>query len=177
MHSEADIRGLLPEKFCKKITFSEPDNCWNWDCKKGNYPSYFENGKIFRSSRYIQEKLNGFIPDGMLVLHKCDNPNCVNPNHLFLGTHGDNMRDMVLKGRHVNKNTPIERRSGKNSIKISSISPNIRNVILEEQLNLKLKCDCMVSKEKTIIKIIRNWGKIRDFRINGIEVAKMVEEM
>ena len=55
--------------------------------------------KTFRAHRVAWEEVNGPIPQGMLVCHKCDNPSCVNPNHLFIGTHKDNHQDKVNKGR------------------------------------------------------------------------------
>jgi hypothetical protein len=57
--------------------------------------------KSVRVSRYYYEKLVGPIPEGMYVLHECDNPRCYNTRHLFLGTPTDNMQDMVVKGRDM----------------------------------------------------------------------------
>lgn len=55
--------------------------------------------KVIRLHRYVYEKISGPIPEGMLVKHNCDNPTCINPKHLELGTHADNMKDKIERGR------------------------------------------------------------------------------
>lgn len=66
------------------------------------------NGRLVYAHRVAWEKANGPIPDGLLVLHRCDNPACVNVDHLFLGTQRDNMRDASRKGRLGPQRYPAE---------------------------------------------------------------------
>lgn len=79
----------------------QPDECWvaRGNRNKGGYIMLYVDG-IGRNAQRISWMVHkGPIPEGMLVCHHCDNPPCVNPNHLFLGTHQDNKDDMIRKGR------------------------------------------------------------------------------
>lgn len=86
------------QRFWRKVQKS--NDCWEWQGARANY-GHFWAGKHMTAHRMSYELAYGSIPDGLLVLHQCDNPFCVNPAHLFLGTQADNMRDMRNKGRHT----------------------------------------------------------------------------
>ena len=75
--------------------------CWEKEpTKKSRYPNITINGKMQRAHRVSYELYTRKpIPKGLCCLHKCDNPKCINPAHLFLGTHQENMTDMIKKGR------------------------------------------------------------------------------
>ncbi len=91
----------VTDRFWSKVV--KTDSCWKWTgCKKDGY------GRINRGARGLGSDYahrvswlmhNGAIPEGLCVLHRCDNPECTNPGHLFLGTKKDNSRDMISKKR------------------------------------------------------------------------------
>lgn len=77
------------------------DTCWLWQhfIAPNGYGMFWFSSKMRRTHRVAYELTHGTIPHGLDVLHKCDVKACVNPAHLFLGTHGDNTQDAMLKGR------------------------------------------------------------------------------
>lgn len=88
--------------FWQRVTRSAT-GCWAWSggTDKDGYGFLRFRGRRVKAHRLAWELLHGPIPQGMFVLHRCDNPPCVRPDHLFLGTNDDNMADMAKKGRAV----------------------------------------------------------------------------
>jgi hypothetical protein len=95
----------LEKRFWQYVT--KTPTCWLWTGAKTTYWEYGEisvNRIPTGAHRVSWELHNGPIPEGMCVCHHCDNPPCVNPSHLFLGTRLDNTRDMDRKGRRITNN-------------------------------------------------------------------------
>lgn len=93
----------LEERFWEKVDRAGPDECWEWQASQQEYGHGLirVDGEVDRAHRASWMLHNGDIPNGKCVLHSCHNPPCVNPEHLYIGTHADNARDRDKAGRHV----------------------------------------------------------------------------
>lgn len=88
------------ERFWAAVDRSDPDGCWVWTGRRHHgYGVTTVTGRDEGAHRVSYTLAVGPIPDGLGVLHHCDNPPCVRPSHLFVGTQADNNRDMEQKGR------------------------------------------------------------------------------
>ena len=81
-------------------------SCWEWMASRQafGHGTKWIGGSVRLAHRIAWESENGSIPDGLCVCHRCDNPRCVRPDHLFLGTRADNTADMDRKGRRIPAN-------------------------------------------------------------------------
>lgn len=134
----------LEQRLWNQISKSEdPHGCWEWigSLNKKGYGvggtvqgyGYItlgagkkKKGQKFYAHRLVYALANGPIPDGLFVCHKCDNPCCCNPDHLFLGTNQQNMDDMIRKNRSP-------RRSGENSTNAKLTSLQVQHIRYENE--------------------------------------------
>jgi len=127
--------------------------CWLWtgSISTTGYGRMTISRRQVQAHRFSYQQRHGHIQDGMEVMHKCDNPLCVNPDHLKLGTHKENMRDMYIKGRAVKKLTPKD----------------VGKILLDRRGSRKVASEYNVTKR--IIQLIRN-GKLhnREEWLNGL---------
>lgn len=137
IEKKSHFEKLTHERFWDLADVRADDECWEWKGgTRGNngiqYGTFWVGGKHMSAHRYSWMIQNGPFPEGgdtrgMCVCHSCDNPLCVNPAHLFLGTHTDNMQDKIGKGRcgqsakthcpngheYTNENTYVTRKGGR----------------------------------------------------------------
>ena len=94
------------ERFFNKVNKNTNSFCWEWlgHIDTHGYGQFWSKGKKIKAHRFSYNLFKGSIQNKFLVCHTCDNRKCLNPDHLWLGTHKDNSKDCVAKGRHPWKN-------------------------------------------------------------------------
>jgi len=97
---------MMEARFLTKVNKID-GGCWEWTgkCDKDGYGRICVDYKTTRTHRVAYELWKGEIPDGLFVLHSCDNPKCVNPIHLRVGSHEDNMNDRLVRHKYNKKLT------------------------------------------------------------------------
>ena len=96
------MKQTLNERFWSKVDKSGANGCWIWtSTRDGRYGQFWMDGKLKKAHRVAWLLTHGEPPTGMMACHKCDNPACVNPDHIFWGTMSDNILDSVKKGRQT----------------------------------------------------------------------------
>lgn len=116
------------ERFWAKVEKKSPDECWEWkgSCIKGGYSqiSLPNQRKKVLTSRVAYTIQHGAFDNALFICHHCDNPKCVNPNHLFAGTQRENIQDASKKGRLFNPK-PQKPKKPKTNWDIGSIRRNL----------------------------------------------------
>ncbi len=110
------------QRFWEKVDKTGP--CWNWTATKNNwgYGQFYEESAHILAHKWAYKTFIGPIPKGSVIRHSCDNPSCVNPQHLSLGTRQDNVDDAVKRGRLAKGDKRLNEEKKKMLIKMLKLS-------------------------------------------------------
>lgn len=126
----------IKQFYARKIEFKVNDDgcfvCTSHKLNKDGYPTYTVHKKKWLMNRFIYTEMFGEIPKGLIIRHKCDNPSCINPEHLETGTIADNNRDSVERGRNAKGS------KHPNSILNEDLVKEIKLLILDGKSNKEL---------------------------------------
>ena len=149
----------LQDRLLSKVIIDTSTGCWVWlGCKrKEGYGRISVKGRSEATHRMSYTLFNGTIPKGLLVCHKCDNPSCINPEHLFVGTDLDNSKDKIKKGRQF----VLKGENVSNSILTNTKVMQIRS-LCKDGLTLKEISEMFGVSITTIhrVKIRKTWKHI-----------------
>lgn len=136
-------------RFGTKVKVAE-SGCFEWGghVTKNGYGQVSVSGKPHYAHRIAWELVNGAVPSGKFVCHRCDNRKCVNPNHLFIGSFDDNMADMVAKRRQAH---------GSKNMHAKLTESDVRKIRASTDRNMDIAVQFNVSRP--LISMIRN-GRI-----------------
>lgn len=128
----------LLEKYADLIEIDEKTGCWNWLGRKHNHGEYgiasTPNGYSSLAHRFFYQLFVGEIPDSLHCCHRCDNPKCCYPHHIFLGTDQDNTDDKISKGRQCKGET-----HGKSKLSLEQVNEILESSDTQKNLALIYK--------------------------------------
>ncbi len=122
----------IEERFWSKV--NKGSKCWVWTAAKyyNRYGAFNIKGRMYGAHRVSYEIEYGSIPKGMCVCHMCDNPSCVRPSHLFIGTHEDNMADANVKGRYAKGPEHVHSKLTEEQVKVILRDKRVHREIAED---------------------------------------------
>jgi hypothetical protein len=134
---------MIVDRFWSKV--NKANGCWTWNAglNRDGYGSIKIKGKFWLAHRYAMV-LAGHIIEGKVVCHKCDNPSCVNPDHLFVGTQADNVKDMIAKNRYVK---PQSKLSAADIIAIQESTDSYKEI--GKRFNISAPYVCNIKRKVT----------------------------
>ena len=157
------------EKFWRHVQKTDDDSCWAWKAGKylNGYGLFWSTtiGRLTGAHRVAWTLTNGPIPDGLFVLHHCDNRGCVRPDHLFLGTHTQNMADMRAKGRQSHPQGEQQPHSVLTNQSVTAIF-----VLRERGVRVPIIAEAFHTSEPNIYNILtgKRWGHFSKARGDAV---------